>query len=173
MHENPFATAVKAREETNFPGSVRTARRRIKQAGLKNSAAARKPFLTEENKRHRVEFATNFLNENEEFWTSVVFTDEKTFQSCYNGRLRVYRPRNSRFHERYIHQVTNSGRFSVNVWGWISVHGPGICWRIDGRFTAVHYRDISENIMLPSVQQIFPNNFVFQQVVKLMSFLLV
>ncbi|CAH1374589.1 unnamed protein product, partial [Tenebrio molitor] len=39
------------------------------------------------------------------------------------------------------------------------------CWRIrvDGRFAAVHYRDILENIILPSVQEIFANNFVFQQ----------
>jgi hypothetical protein len=55
----------------------------------------------------------------------------------------TYRPRNLRFHERYIHPVTNSGRFSVKVWGWISVHGM-----LEN--AAVHYRDILENIMLPS-----------------------
>ncbi|KAH0816469.1 hypothetical protein GEV33_006322 [Tenebrio molitor] len=36
------------------------------------------------------------------FWSRVVFSDEKTFQSCPNGRIRVYRPRNTRYEERYV-----------------------------------------------------------------------
>ncbi|KAJ8914012.1 hypothetical protein NQ315_012035 [Exocentrus adspersus] len=58
----------------------------------------------------------------------------------------------------------SSGRFSVNVWGWISVEGPGVCWQIDGRLTGENYVNILDNVMLPSVQQIFPDNFVFQHV---------
>jgi hypothetical protein len=44
---NPFATAIMACQGTYFPGTVRTAQRRIKRAGLKNYAAAKKkPYLT-------------------------------------------------------------------------------------------------------------------------------
>ncbi|KAJ8985734.1 hypothetical protein NQ317_014385 [Molorchus minor] len=158
---NPFETAVKAREETLFPGSLRTTQRRLKQYCFKNCAAAHKVFLTEDHKQRRVQFANEFLQENE-FWNNVVFSDEKTFQSSNNGRLRVYRPRNTRFEENYTLRTTNSGRFSVNVWAWISVHGPGVCWQIDGRLTSAHYTNILENVMLPSVNQVFPENFVFQ-----------
>ncbi|KAJ8915252.1 hypothetical protein NQ315_014759 [Exocentrus adspersus] len=77
--------------------SLRVAQMRLKQSGLKNCAAARKVFLTAEHKHRRVQFANEFLIHGEEFWNNVVFSDEKTFQSCNSGRLRVYRPRNTRF----------------------------------------------------------------------------
>ena len=62
IRQHPFNTAVKAREETRFPGSTRTAQRRLKEAGLKNCVAARKVFLSEEHKRRRVQFANEFVN---------------------------------------------------------------------------------------------------------------
>ncbi|KAJ8915383.1 hypothetical protein NQ315_008270 [Exocentrus adspersus] len=135
IRQNPFQTAVKAQEEILFPGSVITARRRLKQSGLKNCAAVSKTFLSNDHKQRRIQFANAFLNRGHEFWNNVIFSDEKTFQSCNSGRLRVYRPRNTRFEERYTLPNASSGRFSVNVWGWISVEGPGVCWQIDGRLT--------------------------------------
>lgn len=161
--ENPFTTSVNACAETHFPGCSKTARRRLKEAGIHNHAPARKPFLTEVNKQNRLNFANEFINRDEDFWTSVIFSDEKTFQSCYNGRLRVYRPRNTRYDSNYIHSLNRSGRFSVSVWGWISADGIGVCHRIPGTLTALRYRDILENIMLPSVRAIFNDNFVYQQ----------
>ncbi|KAJ8959948.1 hypothetical protein NQ318_009380 [Aromia moschata] len=148
INHNPFETAVKAREETLFPGSLRTTQRRLKQCGFKNCVAAHKMFLTEEHKQG-VQFANEFLQGNE-FWNNVMFSDEKTFQSSKNERLHVYRSRNTRFEENYTLSTTNSGRFSVNVWAWISVHDPGVCWQIDGRLTSAHYTNILENVMLPS-----------------------
>ncbi|KAJ8951315.1 hypothetical protein NQ318_008219 [Aromia moschata] len=88
ISHNPFEIAVKAREETLFPGSLRTTQRHLKQCGFKNCVAAHKVFLTEEHKQRRVQFANEFLQENE-FWNNVVFSDEKTFQSSKNGRLRL------------------------------------------------------------------------------------
>ncbi|KAJ8950868.1 hypothetical protein NQ318_011164 [Aromia moschata] len=88
---NPIETAVKAQEETLFPGSLRITQRRLKQCGFKNCVAAHKVFLTEEHKQRRVQFANEFLQGNE-FWNNVVFSDEKTLQSSKNGRLRVFDP---------------------------------------------------------------------------------
>ena len=54
--------------------------------------------------------------------------------------------------------------FVVNVWGWIHMHGPGVCWRISERFNAQNYRGILENVMLLPVLQIYPeNNFTYQR----------
>ena len=44
LREHPFATAVQARIATNFPGSTRTARKRIRESELRNRAAANKFF---------------------------------------------------------------------------------------------------------------------------------
>ncbi|KAJ8909244.1 hypothetical protein NQ315_005943, partial [Exocentrus adspersus] len=113
IRRNPFQTAVKAREDTLFQGSVITALRRLKQSGLKNCAAVRTQDLK----------------------------------------------------KAYTLPNASSGRFSVNVWGWISVEGPGVCWQIDVRLTGENYVNILDNVMLPSVQQIFPDNFVFQHMI--------
>jgi transposase len=161
LRENPIATAIQAKIATNFPGSTRTARKRIRQTELRNRSAANKIVMTLANKRERLHFAHQYLN-GDNFWATVIFSNEKTFQSCSNGRVRVYRPIRERFVEQYVHQINRSGRFSVNVWGWISLKGLGVCIVIEDRLTAVVYRDILQNAMLASVTQVFGNNFTFQ-----------
>lgn len=161
--DDPFENAVTARVASNFPGSSRTARRRIKSiSNLENRAAARKPLLTQRHKDCRVNFALQFWQEEPDFWNRVVFSDEKTFQSCYNGRMRVYRPPDTRFDEKYTQKIKR--KFSVNVWGWISSHGVGLICRLDGMLNGIMYRNLLENVMLPSVAGVFPDgDFIFQQ----------
>lgn len=161
LRNNPFKNAVQAREETNFPGSATTARRRIRNSEVRSRCAANKIFLTDLNKRNRIEFSREFADRND-MWQNVIFSDEKTFQSCHNGVIRVYRPRNMRYNERYTRKNNKSGRFSVNVWGWISARGKGVCTIIEERLTAAVYCDVIENIMLTSVRPIFGDNFTFQ-----------
>ena len=158
-----MSTAVKAIDETHFPASRSTASRRIVRSELGNYYAAKKPLLTNGHKEQRVGFALQFLQE-EHFWNNVVFSDEKTFKSTYDGRVKVYRPINTRFDERYTQQTNSSGRFSVNVWGWISARGPGALCIVEDRLNANTYTRILEEVMFPSVNEVFPlNNFVFQQ----------
>jgi hypothetical protein len=53
----------------------------------------------------------------------------------------------------------------VNVWGWVSSRGTGLCVIVEERLTALVYRDILEQALLRvlSVLPVFGNNFVFQQ----------
>lgn len=172
IRQSPFATVREACLATNFPGGRRTACNRLHQEGIKNYNPAEKPFLTEANKEARLRFAQQYVEEPLEFWQSVVFSDEKTFQSCHSGPGKVYREKNQRYSQQFIKPSFNSGRFSVNVWSWISYQGPGVCWHIDERLTAAHYADLMENIMLPSVNVLFPdNNFIFQQVSEFFLFI--
>lgn len=165
LRQNPFETALSAMHRTGFPTSSRTAQRRVRQCSeLRNRAAASKPFLKNSDKEQRIGFAMQYLPENDCFWQNVIFSDEKTFQSTYNGRIRVYRPPNSRYDEKYTQKKQTSGRFSVNVWAWISVHGAGVCWNIGGTLNSNIYLQILENVFLPSAAIFFErNNFIFQQ----------
>jgi hypothetical protein len=86
-----------------------------------------------------------------------VFSDETVFQLSHNGRVRVYRPRNSRYDERYVEPTERSGRFSVNVWGWISAVSPGIMLHVEERLNSGVYIRILENVMHPSVTRVYPN----------------
>jgi hypothetical protein len=60
-------------------------------------------------------------------------------------------------------QQVNPNRFSVNVWGCISVRGPGVLCVVEQRLNANVYVNILEQIMLPFVAQAFPDHFIFQQ----------
>jgi GTP cyclohydrolase III len=69
--------------------ALRTARRRIKAAGLFNCVAARKPLLTVQHKGIRIGSALQYLGGDNDLWSRVVFSDEKVFQSTNNDRMRV------------------------------------------------------------------------------------
>jgi hypothetical protein len=88
IRNSPFTTATAAVNISNFPGSVKTSRRRLRNTELRNHAAARLCSQTKRSSSRR---------------TMVVY--------------RVYRPRNSRYDERYVEPTERFGRFSVNVWG--------------------------------------------------------
>jgi hypothetical protein len=124
IRHSPFTTATAAVNISNFPGSVRTSRRRLRNSELRNHAAARKIRLTPQHKEARVGFALEHLIKDNAFWSRVVFSDEKVFQSAHNGRVRVYRPRNSRYDERYVEPtdpvaflLTYGGEFLLLVLG--------------------------------------------------------
>jgi hypothetical protein len=51
-------------------------------------------------------YVLEYLTRDEAF-----FSDEKVFQSCRNGRIKVYRPRNTCYNERYVETTERSGRF--------------------------------------------------------------
>ena len=162
LKDHPFETAIKAKEETHFPGSANTARRRIRSSDIKSCCATNKIFLTEANKQRRVEFAYEYINQGN-IWETVIFSDEKTFQSCNNGKIRVYRPSGTRYDERYTNKTNQSGRFSINVWGWISARGPGVCQIVQGRLNAPLYCNILNQVMIPSVDAVYGQDFIFQQ----------
>ncbi|KAL1514379.1 hypothetical protein ABEB36_003646 [Hypothenemus hampei] len=56
LRDNPFHTAIKAKEEINFSGSTNTARNRIKNSDIRNRCAANKGFLTYIHKRRRMAY---------------------------------------------------------------------------------------------------------------------
>lgn len=58
-----------------------------------------------------------------------------------------------RYDRQNIYEEARSGHVTVNVWGWICIHGMGDVVRIIGRFTAAKYQDILENFFLPSLQR--------------------
>jgi transposase len=166
LRHRPFQSAVNARLETAFPACLKTARKRIRESELRNRSATNKIYLTEENKAGRIRFAQEYINQDNNIWNNVVFSDEKTFQSSHNGRIRVYRPPGTRYNEQYVKNYDRSGRFSLNIWGWISSRGPGVCVIVEERLNSAIYRRLFEEVMLPSVLPVFgQQNFIFQHVI--------
>ncbi|KAG8237037.1 hypothetical protein J437_LFUL015783 [Ladona fulva] len=159
VREHPFSNAKETRNAVGVNVSPQTVRRWLRLAGLRARRAAVKEILTDFHKAARLDFARRYVA----FWRRVVFSDEKTFSSSFNGPVTVYRSNNTRFHPHYVMQRGRSGRFSINTWGWVCAEGPGALWKIEGNLDGAQYVSILENVMLPSVKILFFEDFVFQQ----------
>ena len=105
--------------------------------------------LTEEQAVDRLAFATCWGDFD---WGSLIFTDETSISSDCVSRGHVYREPGTRYDTRYVRRLERSGRFIVSCWGWMSRAGADLLERIHGRFNALHYVHILENVMLPPVR---------------------
>lgn len=94
---NPFINAREMKEELALDASCDTIHRRLKEAGLQNRVAARKPCLTDQQRRQRLEFAQAHEHWTTEDWAQVIFTDESTFTTRHDQQLHVWRPLNTRY----------------------------------------------------------------------------
>ncbi|KAG7166386.1 Transposable element Tcb1 transposase-like 5 [Homarus americanus] len=130
-----------------------TVRSRLHEVGIQHGVPAKKKQRTEQHRTGRFQFAQQYVGEDLEFWSQVVFTDEKTFASTNHGKIHLWRPDRTRYNRAHIYEVARSGRVTLNVWGYISLHGMGDVFQIKGRFTANKYLDILRNQFLPSIHR--------------------
>lgn len=60
--------------------SVYTVRRRLLKAGLKECKARKKPWLSEHNKKNRLEWALKHRDWSVEDWSNILWSDESNFE---------------------------------------------------------------------------------------------
>jgi hypothetical protein len=91
-----------------------------------------------------------------------VFVDEATFQTGHAVRTLVWRSIGiqTAFKELYILSNAQSGRRSFSVFG-MSGRGLSPLFRIDGRFDSQKDVEILDNIVLPYIEDRFPNDHIF------------
>ena len=110
--EDPFTNVVAIRERLQLDVLAMTVRRRLHEAGIHHRVEAgiyhrveagihhrvlpKKESLTEQHRAGRLAFAQRYVGEDLEFWSRVVFTDEKSFSSTSHGRMLNWRPNNTR-----------------------------------------------------------------------------
>lgn len=109
--------------------------------------------LTPENAVARVNFAQANLQRD---WSTVIFSDEKVFSSSNDCTKVLWRRNKTRYENHNILPTRRSGRITCGFWGWICGAGPGEIVAIPGRLDANGYRDILEEVFLPSARVLFP-----------------
>ncbi|KAL7302953.1 hypothetical protein TKK_0004180 [Trichogramma kaykai] len=87
--------------------------------------------LIQLHKQRRIEFAQRHLHLTGEDWKKTIFLDEKVFSTHKDGRVFVWRPKNSRYNEKYILPRSWSGRATKKYFGWASGFGEGFLTPID------------------------------------------
>lgn len=138
--------------------SIHTIRRRLHTAGIHCRIPAKKPKLTDRHKRLRLNFARRYFNFN---FDNVCFVDEKVFTTASDGRLYLWRLNNTRYDERNVIPNRRSGRISFGYWGWMSASGPGELVEISGRMNARNYKEILEDVLVPTATAAFGNEPIF------------
>lgn len=158
---NPFLNAAIVGRE--FGVNKNTVRKIWKDEGIHHGIAVKKPKLTPAQKEARMGYALENLTRD---WSNVVFSDEKTYQTDRHQKSHVYRPKNSRFEQKYIQESQRSGRISAGYWGWICKDGPGELVPIGGRLNSKGYVEILEDVLKPTMEYSFGGfkDMVFMQV---------
>lgn len=166
--KDPFKTAsqiaVELRKEGVADVSRMTVSRRLHNVGLFGRVAAKKPFISEKNRKARLEFSKAHANWTVEDWQKVAFSDESKFNLFGNdGRAYVRRPIAKRLHPKYVVPTVKHGGGNVMVWGVFTASCVGPLVLIQGRMNSVMYRDILQNNLVPFAAEKMGPDWLFQQ----------
>lgn len=141
-----------------------TITRMLNRAGYRSRIARRKPFINKINARKRLIFAKNHEKYSENFWSSVIFSDESKFNIHGNdSRTRVWRTPNSELEKRNMVGTVKHGGGSVMVWGCMSASGTGNLEFIETTMNRFGYLNILKNNLRNSAQKLgLEGSFIFQ-----------
>ncbi|KAG7162986.1 putative Transposable element Tc1 transposase-like 24 [Homarus americanus] len=79
IRNNPFSNRVATREALHL-------------AGIQHRVPAIKERLTDQHHSGHLQFVQQYVGKGLEFWSRVVFTDEKTFASTNHGKIHLWKP---------------------------------------------------------------------------------
>lgn len=153
------------RTTTGTEVSSATIKRAIKKHGYRSCIARNKPYISKKNKQKRLNFAKSHEAKGQEFWNRVIFTDESKFNLHQSdGKIRIFRQRNTALQERNLKGTVKHGGGSVMVWGCMSANGVGNLVVIDGIMTAKKYIDLLKANLNPSLEKMgMEDNYIFTQ----------
>lgn len=133
--------------------SCSTVRRVLRNHGYHGRTARIKPYISETNRKKRLEFARKFLREPANYWNDVIFTDESKFNIFgSDGKVTVWRKANEELRKKNLRSSVKHGGGSQMVWGCISASGVGNLVFIDGIMNKWVYLDILRNNLHTSAE---------------------
>jgi transposase len=99
--------------------SERTLTRAFDRHGYHYHPPDCKPYLSDEQKKRRYEFALEHQGKGFDFWRQGIYTDESSVTTKLRRRQKVLRKQGERDHLDCVQFTFHSGRDSVMVWGAI------------------------------------------------------
>lgn len=122
--------------------------------GLHIRQYAKKVALTDEQKRARLNFARDYLDFD---WSNTIFTDEKSLKFSQQGRLTLRCYNDTPLKEDPKLPKQSSGRIIANMWAWMATGIVGEMVHIPPHANTLHYVDLLEETMLPTVRTVYPH----------------
>uniref|UniRef100_A0AAR2KPU3 Transposase Tc1-like domain-containing protein n=1 Tax=Pygocentrus nattereri TaxID=42514 RepID=A0AAR2KPU3_PYGNA len=144
--------------------SKKTISNTLCRQGLKSCSARKVPFLKPTHVKARLKFANDHLNDPEEEWEKVMWSDETKIELFgLNSTRHVWRKKNDEYNPKNTIPTVKHGGGNIILWGCFSAKGTGRLHRIVGRMDGAMYREILANNLLPSVRALkMGRGWVFQ-----------
>ena len=148
--QEEFVNALKAVGTTV---TKRTISNTLHRQGLKSCCARNVPLLKKAHVQARLKFAKEHLDDPEEVWEKVMWSDETKIELFgINSTHRVWRKRNAEYNPKNTIPTVKHGDGNLMLWGCFSAKGTGRLHRIEGRMNRAMYREILGDNLLPSVR---------------------
>ena len=131
----------------------RTISNTLYHEGLKSYCACKVPLLKKAHVQARLKFAKEHLDDPEEAWEKVMWSDEPKIELFgINSTRRVWRKRNAEYNPKNTIPTVKHGGGNLMLWGCFSAKGTGRLHCIKGRMNGARYREILGDNLLPSVE---------------------
>ncbi len=137
----------------------------LHQSGLYGRAARRKPLLSARHMKARMEFAKKHLKDSKMVTNKILWSDETKIELFgLNSKRYVWRKPGTAHHLSNTVPTVKHGGGSIMLWGCFSAAGTGRLVAIEGKMNAAKYRDILDENLLQSAQDLrLGRRFTFQQ----------
>jgi transposase len=142
-----------------------TAQKLLHELGLKARRTIKRPLLTREHKRRRLEFATAHRYWTAEDWKRVIFSDETVITARPSStRSFVWMKTTKGLDPRLVVPTVQGGGSKIMTWACITKYGFHDMVLHEDTVNAERYIDTLREYLLPIINRYFPRQcFLFQQ----------
>uniref|UniRef100_A0AAZ3RFF8 Transposase n=1 Tax=Oncorhynchus tshawytscha TaxID=74940 RepID=A0AAZ3RFF8_ONCTS len=144
--------------------SKKTISNTLRRHGLKSCSARKVPLLKPAHVQACLKFANDHLEDPEEEWEKVMWSDETKIELFgLNSTRHVWRKKKDEYNHKNTIPTVKHGGGNIILWGCFSAKGTGRLHHIEGRMDGAMYRKILGNNLLPSVSALkMGRGWVFQ-----------
>ncbi|KAK6298276.1 hypothetical protein J4Q44_G00313310 [Coregonus suidteri] len=126
--------------------SKKTISNTLRRHGLKSCSTRKVPLLKPAHVQARLKFANDHLDDPEEEWEKVMWSDETKIELFgLNSTRRVWRKKKDEYNPKNTIPTVKHGGGNIIHWGCFSAKGTGRLHRIEGRMGGAMYREILAN----------------------------
>lgn len=146
--------------------SLETIRRALNEEGLKARKKVKKPRLTKNHRKQRLEFAKKYCTWTVEDWKKVLWSDEtKVNRFCSDGQHWVWISSTEILDPKVILETIKYGGGNIMLWGCMTWYGPGYISKIDGTMDETLYVEILDECVPLTLKdyKMKKKSFYFQQ----------